>query len=196
MTTRQLLEMAQELLPKLSHEEDLILLKQLRKLYKKDIEEFSKKLERINIIRKTEGLKPIHPNEIITKSLKTDIKRTFKPEKKEKQKLTKEEKLKNCLLYMPDTEFKVPIRFFVSKEFYSHGKKGIVTFHFMDKYPHPLDDLKEITIEDSPLEYRVIKNEIRFPTIKKKIVVDSFGAHGIDDITYLDTKLRLRIRNL
>ena len=67
-------EMGRELLPSASSEEDVKILKQLKLLYKKDTVEFKRKLKRINLIRKSEGLEPLHKNEILSKSLKKDLK--------------------------------------------------------------------------------------------------------------------------
>jgi len=70
----KLLEMARELLPQASSKEDKKILSQLKKMYKKDITEFNRKLKRINIVRKSEGLDLLHKNEILGRSLKKDIK--------------------------------------------------------------------------------------------------------------------------
>lgn len=73
-------EMAKELLPSLTPKEDLILIKQLKKLEKKDPLEFDEKLARINLTRRSEGLPSLHKNEILSKTLIKDIKLT-KPKK-------------------------------------------------------------------------------------------------------------------
>lgn len=75
MKLKKLLEMSAALLPNVSIKNDFILLKQLKAMYKKDIAKFEKALKQVNAVRKSEDLEPIHRNEILSGSIKSDIKR-------------------------------------------------------------------------------------------------------------------------
>jgi hypothetical protein len=177
-------ELAQELLPSASSEEDKKIFKQLRKLYKVDTESFVRKLKRVNLIRRSEGLDSIHKNEIIGKSVKQDIKKAIKSHKETTK---KKEKLKtklikageNCLYSSwfvtqkeVDKGIKEIPKSYVFK-FWIKGKPGfarLFAFHrppktsFLDSF-----EIKKVVIPD--IEYRVVNNkEIRFPEIKKRIV--------------------------
>ncbi len=67
-------EMGRELLPHLTSKEDLALVRKMKKLHKNDPMEFEKKLKEINLRRRAEGLRNLHKNEILSKTLKKDIK--------------------------------------------------------------------------------------------------------------------------
>jgi hypothetical protein len=68
-------EMAKELVPNLSSKEDMIVLKDLRRLHKKDPMEFEKQLNKINKIRKAEGLRELYKAEVLSKTLEKDVKK-------------------------------------------------------------------------------------------------------------------------
>jgi len=90
-----LAEMAKELLPNLSSEEDQKLLSQLKKLYKADKIEFTEKFKHLNTIRKSEGLKPLTQQDLFSKSIKQDIKTEIDKEKEDVSGKTRELKILN-----------------------------------------------------------------------------------------------------
>jgi len=190
-------EMGKELLPSLTSKEDLVALAQLRKLYKKDIEEFTRKLKRINLVRKTEGLEPIHKNEVIGKSVKQDITRKIKTKVSDKKKdvsKDKEEKSidSKILTQFGDMDNNVSKwKFFIDNvkdgkniidiknnskphdhSLLSRGYKTYGKQFFILTYEIPFSNFaadKVVGVYNSPTPYKIVGKEVRFPELKKKI---------------------------
>lgn len=191
-------EMGKELLPSLSSKEDLVSLSQLRKLYKKDLVEFDKKLKRVNTVRKAEGLEPLHKNEIIGKSVKQDIKKVVKEKKYDiignkridklnAKDLTQWGDVGNNISKWKDFIKDVPnggkiINDIISKKNktvnkrarYAHNAEHYlktVSFKSFGKLFYILTffDSEPRGVYNSPTPYKIVDGEVRFPELKKKI---------------------------
>ena len=182
-------EMGKELLPSLTSKEDLAAIAQLKKLYKKDIEEFTRKLKRINLVRKTEGLEPIHKNEVIGKSIKQDIKKSIDDKNTKDKVIAKKDKTtadnsKSSLKFFQSSyinqDFKKEVKdgkkISENWSIWVGGSDHIIAYSSFGKKffivtEGAYQNMKKIIgVYNSPTTYKIVQpNEVRFPELKKKI---------------------------
>ncbi len=177
-------EMAKELLPNVSSEDDLKIIRELKKLYKKNRQEFHSRLKRINLIRRSEKLSELTPTEIV----KGYTKKTIEVSQEENRE--KEEKKKKAIYsdlsfrkdelvisigvfqYLNDLD-SFPILYFEGKVvgyFVIRRKNNqeYITFH--TKNPSSKVNLPKVTY---PIEHKEGKKMIFFPKVNQKVILTS-----------------------
>lgn len=167
-------EMARELLPNVSSEDDLKIISQLKKLYKKDTEEFTRKLKRINIVRKSEKLEPIHKNEIIKGYTKTIVKQKIKKGKEGIEKETayiglsfnRKKLVKKDAFYFIDGVF----LYYEDKEVGKIVASKDKEIKFFVKKNAPESKMVKKT--------RFKKDTIIFPEIGQKVTIEPFNEYN------------------
>lgn len=160
---KALQEMARELLPNVPSEDDKKILSQLKKLYRIDREGFHQKLKRINIVRKSEGLDELHPNEIIGKELKSNIKDKIQNKKKVDKLETKKEKQR-------------VVQFFIDSKGFSN--KDLSKIGGREELER-LD--KKIPPDDVPIIYKINFNEDE----KAYLLYSRVGTLGYSHLNFI-----------
>lgn len=201
---RALQEMARELLPNVSSEDDKKILSQLKKLYRIDREGFHQKLKRINVVRKSEGLEPLHPNEIIGKELKSNIKGQLEKKKKEEKEGERIEK-QRVVSFLPKHD-KIPnevLEKLGGKNEIDKAKEKMGENHYLRAY--------KINFKDGEKAYMLFKISKGVDRIGKdeilKVTSDTpykigeknkvlFPEKGLKFIYYLDVFLNRKLRKL
>ena len=184
----KIIKLLEELLPKLTPKEDYKTLKMLRTLHKVDKDAFNKKLDKINLVRKSEGLRFLHKNEVIGASIKRELKSKKKEAEEGKEK--KEEKIvKSKGIKLPHKVFHVKKMGYydlVEKDhtlleipIFIDGEKSFIEvriqhlFHGKEKYKIRFMDVGNFSIVklSTDRSHSIEGKEIIYPEYKKKVVL-------------------------
>lgn len=175
---KSLQEMARELLPNVSPEDDLAIIKELKKLYKKDRMEFNKKLRRINLVRKSESLEALTREEILKGYVKKAIKANTQKDAKTKKII--EASKYSGLSFKPgrkETKQLYPAnQYDAGTPIYNKGK--LIGRVHVD-YDDSKITIKKYTIVDPRIKHKIINRKLLiFPELKEKITLFSVGGVG------------------